>query len=82
MFQPTVAMSSTEKEFMAAKDAGRMVLYVRSILYDLHIPQAATSMIYKGNDGATAMANDGKPNTRIRHMTIRYFAICNWVKHN
>jgi hypothetical protein len=37
-FQPTVAMSSIEAEFMAACDVGRMSLFVRSILWDLDIP--------------------------------------------
>ena len=38
-FQPTVAGSSTEAEFMAAYDTGKMILFVRSILGDLDIPQ-------------------------------------------
>jgi hypothetical protein len=33
--QPTVAGSSTEAKFMAASDAGKMILFVRSILWDL-----------------------------------------------
>jgi hypothetical protein len=39
--QPTVADFSTEAEFMAAYDAGKMILFVRSILWDLGIPQEA-----------------------------------------
>ena len=35
--QPTVTMSSTEAEFMAASDAGKISLFVRSILYDLDV---------------------------------------------
>jgi hypothetical protein len=31
---PTVSQSSTEGEFMAACSAGRMILFVRSILWD------------------------------------------------
>ncbi|KAL7525465.1 hypothetical protein ACHAXR_001015, partial [Thalassiosira sp. AJA248-18] len=81
-FQPTVAMSSTESEFMAAGDAGKMLLYARSILYDLLIPQEAASLIYEDNDAATAMANAGKPTTRTRHMDVRYFAICDWVERD
>lgn len=80
--QPTVALSSTEAEFMAACDAGKMLLYVRSILYDLGIPQEAASVIYEDNDGATAMANAKKPTTRTRHMDIRYFALCDWVERD
>jgi hypothetical protein len=33
--QPTVAGSSAEAEFMAAYDAGKMVLFLSSIMYDL-----------------------------------------------
>ncbi|KAL7512029.1 hypothetical protein ACHAXN_009117 [Cyclotella atomus] len=78
--QPTIAGSSTEAEFMAAYDAGKMVLFLRSIMYDLGIPQQAASIIYEDNDGATAMANTQKPTTRTRHMDIKYFSLAEWVE--
>jgi hypothetical protein len=80
--QPTVAMSSTEAEMMAACDAGKMLLFIRSILYDLHVPQQAASILYEDNDACTAMANAQKPTTRTRHMDIRYFALCEWVERD
>jgi hypothetical protein len=40
-FQPTVALSSTAAKFMAAFDTGKMSLYIRSILWDLNVPQEA-----------------------------------------
>ncbi len=43
-FQPTVALLSTKAEFMAACDAGRMCLFIRSILWDLNIPQEAATI--------------------------------------
>jgi hypothetical protein len=43
--QPTVALSSTEAEFMAACDAGKMILFVRSIMWDLGIPQQAATIL-------------------------------------
>jgi hypothetical protein len=46
-FQPTVALSSTEAEFMAATDVGHMCLFVRSILWDLDIPQEAATVAYE-----------------------------------
>ena len=61
---PTVALSSTEAEYMVANDAGRMSLYMRSILWDLGVPQEAATILYEDNDGATAMANAGKPTPR------------------
>ena len=60
-FQPTVAGSSTEAEFMAAYDAGNMILFVRSILWDLGIPQEAATILYEDNDACTAMGNAQKP---------------------
>jgi hypothetical protein len=58
--QPTVASSSTEAEFIQASDSGRISLYVRSILWDMDVPQDAATILYEDNDGATAMANAGK----------------------
>jgi hypothetical protein len=59
---PTVSQSSTEGEFMAACSAGRMILFVRSILWDLRIPQAAAAtLLYEDNDACIAMTNTQKP---------------------
>ena len=80
--QQTVACSSTEAEFMAACDAGKVILYIRSILWDLNIPQQAASILYEDNDGCTAMANAQKPTSRTRHMDIRYFALSDWVERD
>ena len=79
---PTVALSSTESEFMEASDAGRMCLYCRSILWDLGIPQEAATVLYEDNDGATAMANAGKPTSRSRHIDIKYYALQEWVERD
>jgi hypothetical protein len=79
---PTVAQSSTESEFMLASAAGRATLYVRSILWDLDVPQFAATMMYEDNDGATAMANAGKPTSRSRHIDIKYYAIQEWVERD
>jgi hypothetical protein len=80
--QPTVAMSSTEAEFMAACDAAKMMLFIRTILWELGIPQHAATVIYEDNDGATAMANAQKPTSRTRHMDIRFFALSEWVERD
>ena len=81
-FQPTVAGSSTEAEFMAAYDAGKMILFVRSILWDLGIPQEAATLLYEDNDACTAMANAQKPTPRTRHIDIKYFSLCDWVERD
>ena len=80
--QPTPALSSTEAEFMAACDAGKICLFVRSVLHDLGVPQAAASVLYEDNEGAIGMANAQKPTQRTRHMDIRYFALTDWVERD
>ena len=72
--QPTVAMSSTEAEFMAACDAAKMMLFIKTILWEQDIPQHAATVIYEDNDGATAMTNAQKPTPRTRHMDFQFFA--------
>jgi hypothetical protein len=79
-FQPSVALSSTEAKFMAACDAGKMSLYIRSVLWDLNIPQEAATITYEDNDACTAMANSQKPTPRTCHMDIKYLALCDWVE--
>jgi hypothetical protein len=43
-FQPTVAGSSTEAEYIAAYNTGKMILFVCSVLWDLGIPQEAATI--------------------------------------
>ncbi len=81
-FQPTVAGSSTEAEFMAAYDTGKMILFVRSVLWDLHVPQEAATILYEDNAGCTAMGNAQKPTTHTLHIDIKYFSLCEWVERD
>jgi hypothetical protein len=81
-FQPTVAGTSTESEFMAACDTAKMILFVHSVLWDLCIPQETATMLYEDNDGCTAMGNAQKPAPRTCHMDIKYFLICEWVERD
>ena len=78
----TIATSSTESEFMAAYELGKALLYVRSLLWDLDVPQEAASRIYEDNDACTAMANAQKLTSCTRHMDIRYNVLCEWVERD
>ncbi len=51
-FQPTVAGSSTEAENMSAYFTGKMILFIRSVLWDLNIPQEAATLLYEDNNAA------------------------------
>ena len=79
-FQQTVAMSSTEAEFVAALDAGKMALYLLTLLDDLHIPQKHATLLYEDNMGAYKMVSAGQPTPRTCHIDIWYFALLDWVE--
>ena len=81
-FQDTIAMSSTEAEFTAAAEAGKYILYVRSILDQLGIPQDEATTLYEDNQGALLMANAQQPTKRTRHMDIKTFALQDWVERD
>ena len=77
--QKTIATSSTESELMAAYDLGKILLYVRSVLWDLDIPQEAATHIYEDNDACTIIANAQKASDRTRHMDIKYKVLGEWI---
>ena len=80
--QPTVSLSSTEAECLAASDAGKMALYLRSILDELHVPQTYATVIYEDNRGALLMASAAQPTKQSRHIDIREYAILDWVERD
>ena len=81
-FQDVIALSSTEAEFIAACEAGKNSLYIRSILQDIGIEQTNATIIYEDNQAAIAMANAGKPTKRTKHIDTRHFALQSWVEQD
>lgn len=82
-FQDIIAMSSTEAEFTAASEAGKAILYVRSILEEINIPQDEATTLFIDNNGALLMANAQQPTRRTRqYMDIKYFALLDWVERD
>ena len=55
--QEDVAHSSTEAEFVAANEAGKMAKYLRTILDQIGSPQEEATIIFIDNTGAFMMAN-------------------------
>ena len=81
-YQDVITLSSTEAEFIAAYEAGKNSLYIRSILQDIGLPQDQATIIYEDNQGAIAMANSGRPTKRTKHIDTRHFAIQSWVEQD
>ena len=81
-FQPTIAHSTTEAEFVAACDAGKTALYLRSILDEIGLPQEHATVIYEDNTGALLMGNAQQPTRRTRHMDIKNFSLQDWIEED
>ena len=76
----SIALSSTEAEFVSASDAGKYALYLRSILTDLGYDQSDPTTLLIDNTGAVFMVEAQAPTRRTRHVDIRYFALLQWSK--
>ena len=79
-FQDTIAMSTTKAEFTAACDAGKAILYVRSILNEIGLEQEKATTLFIDNEGALMMGNAQQPTRRTRHMDIKKFALIDWIE--
>ena len=77
-YQRAVALSSTEAEFVSAADAGKQVLYLRSLLCDLGLPVVGPSDLLVDYAGAIFMIKSQAPTKRTRHVDIKLFALLQW----
>ena len=77
-YQKTVALSSTEAEFVIASETGKMILYVRSLLTDLSFDQSQPTQLHVDNTGAVFMIDAQAPTKWTRHADISYFALLDW----
>ena len=81
-FQETIVLSSTEAEFIAACDAGKAILYVRSILNEIGVDQNEATTLFIDNNGALLMGNAQQPTRRTRHMDIKHFSLLDWIERD
>ena len=79
ILQRIVALSSTEAEFYALSEAGKLALYVRSILNELGIPQHTATSVFEDNKGCLHMTQNQKPTKNTKHIDLHHFADVDWV---
>ena len=76
--QTTVAVSTTEAEYMAASAAAKEALYLRKILNDVGFgPQQVT--IYCDNQGAVNLTKNALTVSRTKHVDIAHHFVRNCV---
>ncbi|OWY96768.1 polyprotein [Phytophthora megakarya] len=70
--QKTVALSSTEAEYMALSECIKEVVWLRRLLKDVGAKQVDPTVIYEDNQGAMALAKNVGYQARTKHINIRY----------
>jgi len=70
--QPTVALSTTEAEYMAACDATREAISWRTFLAGLGFDMSKPTLIYSDNQGSIALSKNPEHHARSKHIDVRH----------
>lgn len=74
--QTTIALSSTEAEYVALSEAARETCWLRNLYDELGYTQKYPMVIRGDNDGSIAMAKNHQFHSRSKHVAIRW----HWVR--
>ena len=74
--QTTIALSSTEAEYVALSEAGREACWLRTLYEEIGYIQKSPILIKGDNDGSIAMARNPQFYKRSKHIGIRW----HWVR--
>ena len=69
--QSSVALSTTEAEYMALSAATQEAIWLRMLLEDLHIPQEQATVILEDNQACIAVVKNPTCHSRMKHIDIR-----------
>ncbi len=73
--QQTVALSSTEAEYMAMKETAKEIIWLCRLFRDLGHPQIGPTMLYEDNTGAEELAYNPVHHSRTKHIDVAYHFI-------
>ena len=79
--QPTVALSSTEAEYMAATSTIQDSIWLAALLRDLGFPQTKPIPIYEDNQGCISLIKNATDHARTKHIDIKYHFIHEQVEN-
>ena len=73
--QPTVALSSTEAEYMAIAEVAKEVMWLRIILIEMNVNVITPTIIYVDNQSAKKISENDTEHDRTKHIDIRHYFI-------
>jgi hypothetical protein len=74
--QTTIALSSTEAEYIALSESSREIMWLRHLYGELGYVQKSPTLLLGDNDGSIAMARNPQFHKRSKHVDIRW----HWVR--
>ena len=80
-FQRTVALSSTEAEYMALSTASQEAIWLQTLLSDFGQPHHGSIPIFEDNQGAIKLTLGTKDHSRTKHIDVRYHFIRDHVSN-
>lgn len=80
-YQQTVALSTTEAEYMAVSCAAKQILWMYSEMEEVGYPQEKPGILYNDNSGAVALTKNTKHNTCVKHIDIWHHFIRECVEN-
>jgi hypothetical protein len=78
--QPTVALSSTESEYMALLHALKELIWLLRFLREIGYDIDNQNVIFCDNQGAIALAHNPEHHARTKHIDIQYHFVRNCVE--
>jgi len=73
--QPTVALSTTEAEYMAASQSAKEAIWLRQLMADVGCVQDEATTIMCDNQGCIALAKNPKHHSRTKHIDVQHHFI-------
>ena len=70
--QPTIALSTTEAEYMAVSQCTREALWLRQLMSDVGLEQEKSTPIMCDNQGAIALVKNPTHHARSKHIDIQH----------
>ena len=80
--QTTIALSSTEAEYVALSEAGREACWLRNLYEELGYKQMNPMLIKGDNDGSIMMAKNPQFHKRSKHINTQWHWIRDLVENN
>jgi len=78
--QPTIALSSTEAEYMALTEAAKEAIWLCSFLAELGYVDDKLCFIYGDNQGSIELSRNPHHHSRTKHIDICHHFICECVE--